>query len=29
MGPVLTLENTMNQISHTVAFSEVLQSNMG
>ena len=28
-GPVLTVENTMNLIGHTVAFSEVLQSNMG
>ena len=29
MGPVLTVENTMNLIRHTVAFSEVLQSYMG
>ena len=29
MGPVLTVENTMNLIGHTVAFSEVLQSTMG
>ena len=29
MGPVLTVENAMYLIDHTVAFSEVLQSNMG
>ena len=29
MGTVLTVENTMNLIGHTVGFSEVLQSNMG
>ena len=29
LGPVLTEENTMNLISHTVAFSEVLKSNKG
>ena len=29
MGPVLTVKNTMNLIGHTVAFSEVLQSNTG
>lgn len=29
MGPILTVENTMNLTGHTVPFSEVLQSNMG
>ena len=28
MGPVLTVENTMNLVGQTVAFSEVLQSNV-
>ena len=29
MGTVLTVENTMNLKGHTVAFSELLQSNVG
>ena len=29
MGPVLTVENTMYLIGHTMALSELLQSNMG